>query len=240
VNPLRRIAEAFGYRLDKRRRVNDTIEAHLANLLPELGVNCVVDVGGNEGQFGRLLRGIGYRHRIVSLEPVRSVYELLAEGASGDREWTTFPLALGAAPSRMRIHVPPSTQFASFREASEYGRSQFATRMEGDRTEEVEVSTLDAMWPRFVEGIASPVVFVKLDTQGYDMEVLKGGARSIPRIAGVQCELAVKHIYEGVPGYLEVLRALAGMGFELTGLYPITREDKTLSIIEMDCVMRRP
>jgi hypothetical protein len=140
----------------------------------------------------------------------------------------------------MPIHVSPSTPFASFREPSAYGRSQFPTRIEAERVQEVEVSTLDAMWPRFVEGIASPVVFVKLDTQGYDMEVLKGGARSIPRIAGVQCELAVKHIYEGVPGYLEVLRALAGMGFELTGLYPITREDKTLSIIEMDCVMRRP
>lgn len=239
MNPLKSLAAAFGYRLVKCRKVNNTLEEHLSNLLPELGVNCVIDVGANEGQFGRLLRDIGYRHRIVSLEPVRTTHAMLAEAAAGDRDWTTLQMALGAVPGRMPINISESTAFVSFRQASDYGRSQFPTRISADHTEEVEVSTLDAMWPRFVDGIAAPVVYLKLDTQGYDLEVLKGGARSVPRIAGLQCELAVKHIYEEVPDYLHVLGVLRDMGFELTGLYPITREPRELSIIEMDCVVRR-
>ena len=239
MNPLRRMTAALGFRIVKCEKVNDTLEDHLGNLLPELGVNCVIDVGANTGQFGRLLRDIGYGHRIVSLEPVHTTYELLQEEAAGDREWRTLPLALGAAPARLPINVPRSTPFASFRQPSEYGRGQFPTRISGEYTEEVEVTTLDAMWPRLVEGIARPVVYLKLDTQGYDLEVLRGAGDRIRLVSGLQCELAVKHIYEHAPDYLDALGELQDMGFELTGLYPITREPRSLSIIEMDCVMRR-
>jgi SAM-dependent methyltransferase len=66
----------FGYERIKKRKLHDTLEQHLAALLPQLAINCVVDVGANTGQFGAMLRRIGYAGRIVSFEPLRARREI--------------------------------------------------------------------------------------------------------------------------------------------------------------------
>lgn len=235
---LKALAGAFGYRLVQAQQ-HTAIEEHLARLLSSVGASCVVDVGANTGQYGVMLREIGYRGRIVSFEPLAEAFETLEARASADADWRVFRLALGAQPGTARLQVTRSTQFASLRAPSEYGVRTFSRFVPVERIEEVRVSTLAAEWPKVVEGIDRPVVYLKMDTQGYDLEVLEGAREVLPQVVALQSELAVKKIYEGAPDWLESLAALQARGFEPTGLFPITREDGRLSLIEMDCVMRR-
>lgn len=65
---------------------------HLRKLLTLLKVNCVLDVGANQGQFATELRRIGYHGRLVSFEPVSSVYAILQKAFSGDTQWRGFPI----------------------------------------------------------------------------------------------------------------------------------------------------
>ena len=51
-------------------------------MLGELRVDCVLDVGANVGQFGDMLRTIGYMGTIVSFEPVDATFRTLAEHAA--------------------------------------------------------------------------------------------------------------------------------------------------------------
>ena len=76
-----------------------------------------------------------------------------------------------------------------------------------------------------------------MDTQGYDLEVLKGADQSLSDIAAVQTELSCLRLYKQMPGYVEVLEALNERGFQLSGSASPVNQDTSLRIIEADCVM---
>jgi hypothetical protein len=101
----------------------------------------------------------------------------------------------------------------------------------------VDVRRPDDMWPSMVEG-ASPV-YLKMDTQGWDGEVLEGASGVIDQVAALQTEVSVKAIYDGMPPWRESLQRLERLGYELSGLFPVTL-DRRLRVIGFDCVAVRP
>jgi hypothetical protein len=95
---------------------------------------------------------------------------------------------------------------------------------------------MDAVFEQSLAGLKRPQPYLKLDTQGYDLEVLAGAEKALGQIAALQTELSVKAVYEQMPYYLDTIARLEQMGFEITGLFPIAR-DNALRVIEFDCVM---
>ncbi len=101
----------------------------------------------------------------------------------------------------------------------------------------VDVTTLAAV----LDGLAPPEpVFLKTDTQGFDLEVIRGAGDRLADLAGVQAELALTPAYEEAPGYLEVLDYMEQQGFEVTGFFPVLRDLERLTLLELDCIWRRP
>lgn len=235
----RRIVDALGHQLIRSARSHSCIEGHLRRVLDRLGVNCVIDVGANEGQHGRLLRKLGYRGRIVSFEPVPCVYETLVRTSASDKKWFTHELALGSEETPRSMHVTSRSVLSSFLPPAEFARERFEDQANVVRTEEVKVARLDAIFDEIVHGISAPRVFLKMDTQGCDLEVFAGAQGCLGAIVGIQSELSVLPLYSGIPDYMEALPAYRQQGFEATGFYPIFREKKSLVLGELDCVMVR-
>jgi hypothetical protein len=100
--------------------------------------------------------------------------------------------------------------------------------------EEVAVRRLDDL---VAEGlhVGPGGVWLKLDTQGWDLEVLRGAGRTLAWISGLQIELSALPIYEGSPDYLTVLNELRRLGFGIVALVPVTH-DTAGRVIEFDCV----
>src|SRR5579863_10228458 len=99
----------------------------LRHILEKLSINCVLDVGANRGQFGTLLRGIGYTGWIISFEPIRASYEALKAVAAKREPWRVFPYALGATNERREINVAEETVFSSFLTPREESQIRFPT-----------------------------------------------------------------------------------------------------------------
>lgn len=234
-----RIAAWFGYDLIRRRRNDLTAAAHLRNLLELLRVNCVIDVGANRGQYGRQLRDIGFAGRIASFEPVTRSCELLRREAQGDDQWLVFPYALGARSGSMSIQVATISELSSFRPPSAHLRERFGAGAQVDMAESVAVRRLDDVFGEATAGVADALAFLKLDTQGFDLEVLAGATHCLDRIAGLQTELSLLPLYEGMPDYLTALSTLRALGFEPTGFYPVCRAEPGLGLIEVDCFLQR-
>jgi FkbM family methyltransferase len=201
----------------------EPVQEHLAELFARTGPECVLDVGANTGQYGTLLRAHGYQGWIVSFEPVAGAFEQLSELAGRDRGWRVFPLALGARTERRRIAVAEVSQLSSFRTFSEYASTELPGASDVTHTEEVDIGTLNDVWNESLRALPRSRVFLKLDTQGWDLEVLKGANEVLERLVGLQLEASLTPIYEGVPTFAQTVEHVAGLGFDLTGVFPVNR-----------------
>jgi FkbM family methyltransferase len=200
-------------------------------------IDCVVDVGAHIGEYGRFLRNLGYRGFIYSFEPLPECFQALSKRASGDPRWGVFNYGLGEREGGFPLHVAGTRQFSSLLRPSDYSLTEFGAESTVERVEQVEIRRLERfLWE--LTDAKQARLFVKLDTQGYDLKVLDGAGAMVTRILGLQTEVAVRLLYRGGADYLEALRRLQQLGFDLTGVFPVTR-DRHMRIIELDCVLTR-
>jgi len=214
-------------------------QEHLALLLTRRRISCVLDVGANQGQYGLGLRRLGYQGHIVSFEPVASIYRILSEAARGDPKWMTFQHALGRTESRRTIYVPHSTVFSSLLRPNQQAMELFGKRAALTRPEEVDVRRLDSVLGELGPGVDISRVLLKIDTQGFDLEVFAGLRSSTGGIAAIQSELSVIPLYDGMPHMLEAIAVYESSGFAISGIYPVSVDEESLRAIEFDCMMVR-
>jgi FkbM family methyltransferase len=234
---LKRALRAVGYDI-VRLPPAGTMEHHLQQLLERLDVNCVVDVGARVGDYAALCRRLGYEGRIVSFEPATENHRDLSERARGDDRWIVVQAALGGSDERRALNISASSDLNSFLERNDYNVSLFgeAGRIVG--REVVDVQRLDSVLPPHVADLPEPRIFLKIDTQGWDIEVMRGAGGVLPLVVALHVELAVRPIYEGAVTYLEALRRLETGDLELSGLFPGVSEGG-LRVVEFECFMTK-
>jgi FkbM family methyltransferase len=241
LNPILRLARRLGIYVT---RDPDWLvyEDHLRRLLSTFKINCVLDVGSYRGDFARMLRRLGYIGLIISFEPVTSNFEALEEARVEDTEWRTHRMALGSTKGEAPMHVFTGTTFHSFLSPSEYGLSRFPDKMQIERTESVPLDRLDNILDDLVKDVANPHIFLKVDTQGYDLEVMRGLGNKAGDISALQIEMAVNPIYDRASNsFADALSYLSGLGFQVSGLFPVSfNGDDRVQVVEFDCLMFRP
>jgi FkbM family methyltransferase len=233
------------HRRTARRRANryqNAMASHLGHehlrwLFRRLGIDCVLDVGANAGQFATGLRRSGYTGRIVSFEPVSAVFDSLAAAAADDPHWHVHQLAAGAEDGEAEIHVRPGTM-SSLLPSSDFGRS-WNDRLAQSTVEVVQVRRLDGLLDSAVAGLPSPRVFLKLDTQGFDLAAFAGLGARVADVLALQSELSCVPIYEDMPTMTEQLTTYERAGFALSAIFPVSRDEESLRAIELDAVMVR-
>ena len=221
----------------RKRGITVSRKPTLTQFLHSRGVDLVVDVGANVGQFARELREEGYVGRILSLEPISTVHEELATVARGDPLWTTRQTAVGSAPGTATINIAAATTFSSIRSTSAFGKA-FHEGIATVATEQVPVIRLDDL-PELQDDNRLRRSFIKIDTQGFEEEVLAGAARVLALCAGVQMELPVNHLYEGVWTMETALRFMRERGLAAAQIRPVVFHEDRVSAIEFDFVFRR-
>jgi FkbM family methyltransferase len=183
-------------------------------LLDLHGITLVIDVGANEGQYGAGLRRAGYGGRIVSVEPGAEAHGAVVARAGSDPRWQVAPrLALGAEAGRAQLKTGNRSDMNSLLAAKEVTLEAFP-KLSIEAEETVEVRRLDAVLDELVAPGPSERTFLKIDTQGFEAQVLSGAEGVIKRIAGLQIEMSLVPLYEGESDYLELLRWVHGHGFE--------------------------
>lgn len=204
---------------------------HLRVLLRQLNVDCVLDVGANRGQFATELRQIGFSGYIVSFEPLRREFAALEAAFCNDARWRGFNVALGREDGTAEINV-----FADLTVMSSL--LQPLGRQRSIERERIEIRSLDRLFVQLSGEVPASRVFLKMDTQGFDLEVFAGSQDVLPFIVGLQSELSVRPIYEGMPHYLDALKTYEAAGFELHNLTIVSRASEG-GLQELNCFMCR-
>ena len=221
-NALKRTAIAgvnqLGFDLMRRGSLNHPAGRRI-RLLSSLGVDLVVDVGANEGQFARELRSLGYRGQIISVEPLSGPFARLVASARTDPTWSVVQAAAGAAERETEMFVAAnrgaSSSLLSMLPLHETNAPD--ARVIG--RELVTVRRLDDLLSAEIGAASRP--FLKIDVQGFESEVLDGASLVLPRIVGMQVELSLFPVYQDAPTFHELLDRLLREGFVLAGLEPV-------------------
>lgn len=209
----------------------------VAWVLRELDINCVLDVGANIGQFARSVRRAGYQGRIVSFEPLPALVEKLTARAARDHDWRVFDCGLGDADAEAQINVTPGTM-SSLLEPSPFGK-QWSARLRDMQPQTIQLRRLDSVFDEATARIPNPRVYLKMDTQGYDLQTFRGAGDRLADVLGMQSEVSCIPIYDGMPRLPEQLSEYESAGFELAGMFPVTRHRATMRVIEFDVVLIR-
>jgi FkbM family methyltransferase len=236
-NIIRSVVNRLGYDIVKQRNSNDTLPTHLTNVFSARGIDCVLDVGANSGQYGKFLREIGFAGHIVSFEPVKSVFDQLEANAKSDDKWKCYNLALGESEEEKTINVYKSTVFSSFLEATDYSKGIWNS-LNTSSFETVHVARLDAIFPDIVQQTSCGSFYLKMDTQGFDVSVFRGALGALPQVMALQSELSLISVYKDMPETYGVLKEFHDQNYYISGMYPINR-DESLAVIEYDCVLVR-
>lgn len=201
----------------------------------ECKIATLLDVGANTGQFAIEMRAAGYAGRLVSFEPLTVAHATLTANAAHDRNWIIAPrMALGDAPGHTRINVSKNLASSSLLQVKE--RSTSAAPESGfSDIDEVDVACLDsAIDPAWEAPFA-----IKLDTQGFEMHVLRGASRTLEKTAVLATELSLVPLYEGGATLVNVFAFLEECGFRCIGIVQGFADHSRNELLQVDGIFVR-
>lgn len=210
--------------------------ARRMHLLRLHGVDLVLDVGANVGQYGRALRADGYAGRILSFEPLSDAFERLRRTASRDGAWQAVRCALGDRDGTATLNVAGNSVSSSVLPMLP-AHLRSAPRSAYVGAEEVPVRRLDSV----LAGHGGPGgrAFLKVDAQGYERAVLDGASGCLAGIAGVQLEMPLTPLYQGEASMPELVEYMAGRGFALVSLEPAWSDPASGRLLQVDGIFFR-
>jgi FkbM family methyltransferase len=233
-------ARARGYEVTPEWRLHSRpLVLHLRGLFERYGIDCVFDVGGNLGHYHDLIRDqVGFRGLIISFEPVSQYAELLKKRAADEANWVVCDFALGSAPDTRQINVTKAPGLSSFLSPKKDVVEGFWRDDSFTSPQTVRIKRLDDVMGDLRRNHSFDAPYLKIDTQGFDLEVLKGATRALSAnvFRALQMEASVRPIYDGAPTYDQMVNYLYEAGFELSGLFPVLH-DPSFRLIEFDCVV---
>lgn len=229
--PMRRVVRRLGYEL---QRVGGSEDRLLGRLLAEEEIDLVVDVGANQGQYGSRLRFLGYGGKILSFEPLAEAYRLLQQISSEDSEWAVRNVALGASSAEGHLRVAANSVSSSLLDATtEHLIAESQARAIG--REGVTVSTLASeLMPR-----PDSSLWLKLDVQGMEKQVLEGAAGILHHVKVLHCEISLVPMYVGQTSYIELLEFIEAAGFVPIWVAPALLNLETGEMLQLDSLFAR-
>lgn len=198
-----------------------------------LQFSSVIDVGANVGQFSRAALGLWPQAQIVAFEALPACARQLEQSLVARGHVEVHAVAVGREDGSITFHPHEYSLSSSVLPATAEARRDHHRAREVPSIE-VPLSRLDTV----LSGRSLPrPTLLKLDVQGFELEVLAGAERTLESIDAVLVEVAFERVYEGQPLFGDVHEQLVGRGWTLSAPLDARREDG--QIVELDCLYQR-
>lgn len=210
-----------GYDIVRHKELSEWLALH--------EIDIVLDIGANDGRYAREIREAGWKGKIVSFEPQPAVFERLKQRMAADSAWSGYQMGLGSVNSTLILNASRLDVLSSFLQIK--GDDQDVQQIE------VPVKRPADILDEVIEGRKRP--FVKIDTQGFELEIIRGFDSRLNDVVGWQIELSIEPLYEGQPLIEEVIAIMRASGFALWRILPGLRDPMTLQAFEVDGIFFR-
>ena len=187
--------------------------------LTTLGIKTVIDAGAHDGGFARMIKKLLPEATVISFEPLHETFQELENSMRGVSGWRAFNCALGEEDARIEMHRSNFTQSSSLLPMADLHKQAFPESADAS-SEMVEVSRLDSVLDA---AQLEPEILLKIDVQGYEDRVIRGGEKLVARARALIVEVSFQKLYEGQPLFDDVYGMLKQRGLLYMGnLYQLT------------------
>ncbi|HTC20607.1 MAG TPA: FkbM family methyltransferase [bacterium] len=211
--------------------------ARRRQIFESYGIDLVLDIGANVGQFALQLRNdMGYSKRIVSFEPLSSAFQSLKQSAKKDKDWQVFNYALGDSDGKATINISNNIQSSSVLEMLP-AHLQAAPYSHYLGREEIEIHKLDSLFDRLSLGKGH--IYMKMDTQGFESKVLKGAKKSLSKIGTIQMEMSLVPLYKNELVFSDLYPLMLAKGYSLISLEAGFTNNENGQLLQVDGIFHR-
>ena len=198
--------------------------------LKEMNINTVLDIGANEGQFALMIRKLLPQVTICSFEPIPDCYTKLLANFSKDRDFKAFNVAVGDKEETIEMNINDFSPSSSLLEIDDLHVENFK-HTANTKKQLIQVKTLDGL--RTQIDLAKPYL-VKIDTQGYEDKVIRGGQEVLAGADVIFVELSYRSLYKEQTLFDDIYNNLVRLGFQYHGNFEELLSPINGSVLQSD------
>lgn len=176
----------------------------------------LVDIGANVGEFSLGFRKIFPGSIVIAFEPTSQAFLHLRSCTERDGNIQVYNVGISDKIRDVEMYVPADDRLSSI--VSYTNTVNSIRNMETDNVEKVRFFPLDHFDDVFcVDG----KTIIKIDVQGHEIEVLRGGTSILKKADVILCECTFAPVYDGVePSFRMISQILGDIGF-----YPVVFQE---------------
>jgi FkbM family methyltransferase len=233
----KKIFQNFGILIRKYNPATSE-ELRRIKLFEHYNIDLVFDIGANKGQYATGIMDAGYKNRIVSFEPLSSAHSVIDSLSKSYGNWTIAQrCAIGSEKQEIVINISANSVSSTL-------LNMLDTHIEGAPEskiigkEKVQVFPFDEIAADHIR--ESKNIFLKIDVQGFEQEVLKGAQKMLEKAKGVEMEISLVPLYQDQNWLLkEILAYMTEKGFTLVSIVPAFTDHKTGKVLQCNGIFFR-
>ena len=228
INPIKLKVE--------RINVETDFESVVIASLNDGNCDIVIDVGANTGQYAKKLITRGFKGKIISFEPLVDAYQKLLQNTKKHENWSAIgPVAIGEKNGTSQINISGNSVSSSLLEMEEAHRSAEKT------SEYIGVQDVDVRSIMSYQDILAPFtkIYLKIDTQGFELHVLEGLGAVLEKIVFIQLEVSFIELYSQQCLNRDVETWMSKNNFEIWSIERGFSDPATGQILQADYIYRK-
>lgn len=225
---IKRFIKRAGVQLEKY--TNNDLKRR-SKIIRTYKIDTLLDVGANVGRYGLLIRKAGYKGKIISFEPLNSAFEELQRKSRKDEKWIVNNYGLGNEQKETEINISKNSYSSSILNILDT-HIKSAPNSQYIAKQKIKLKTLDEVFHNFCN--ENSKIMMKIDTQGFEKNVLDGAQKSLSHINLLQLEMSLVPLYENEILYLEMIHFLRDKGFSLYSLENGFSNHDTGQLLQVD------
>jgi len=195
----------------------------------------IIDVGASIGMFTKAANYLFPEAIIHSFEPLKSSFAKMKSLIGDNKNVKMYNFALGEKNEHTAINESSYEYSSSILEMSDEHKNAFPYTAESTK-QEIDVKILDEVFDD--KAIEKPVL-IKLDVQGYELNVLKGATNFLDKCDYIIIELSFKELYKQQPLFHDIYSFLVDKKFMLMDIIDYSRNAVTFELLQVDAVFRK-
>jgi len=215
------------------RKVN-TLRSKRMDVIRQCGVEVVLDVGANAGQWAAVILDDGFRGKIISFEPHPEAFAKLIEKAWKNN--VCLNIGLGSRDDTAQFYLTKESVNSSFMKPLD-SAVRLITSTAVVSEQPLLIRSLDSVLSEL--GLTDDRLYLKIDVQGYEREVLLGASETLKKTVAIEIELSLTEMYNGQPLLPEVWDMLVALGFRPAWIEPGFRHPTDIWLMQIDVLFVR-